>query len=1285
MKVSSRKKGVVRSVILATLVLFLMVGAASASTNVRILSPTQDEPAIVMPGEEVAINFNFTAIVDTVLNGTIADDTPLVSGNPWADVKFCDDDDGAWEEENDAIILDVDGSGTYSEEDEVLAGNPPELDTPLVSDSPWADVKFYDDGDVTWDANNDAIILDVDNDGIYDDNVAEFEVIIWGTIYTNSAPLFEPEVTNGTEISAEVPLTVPFPTLANYNWTESCDVVVVDLDELMPATQSDAVIVGGVSEIKIGALTFDATTPSRTMTASENVPIYVNITSPRQPNWVRVNLTNFGAGVVELSLKDKNETEGWYNYTATVDLTRATYDEYKTLQVEFNVTLSDGSKETYVVSVSLRVTPDAPVKWIFVEAETNQPPSPGLDSYDNEIWDGFSDYIEAEVYVAAADRFGNVNNSLSDEYTGYVSIVSGPGILDKTSVIVYSLSWYDLNFVTVRPEDATAFVTIEVYGGGLAKATKTIGFYDRIDHLALTVEKPVLYANGSDSTRVYVALKDSEGNTIPVSNINIVIDELTTLELSFDQSENTTDGSGITAFTVTAGTLSGEATIRAIVSSEIAWDGRFGDANITLKQAPDPSQTIVIPSQITAGRECKIEFTLVDYDRKPIRSSSEFPVEFNITDGDAVWLDNNAKVYVVPSTDANGNVSARLYSTNATSNTITVVIRVKNETGQWITVERTISVIPAEVRDIRVSPGLVIGLPSVLGASQVIAVELVDAYGNQNNSNAQMLVTTDNPALGNMSNNTVYYTNNLLVTITGGRGQFTYYVNSTTPGQANLTLNVTTFNIIKTIQIRTTGPEGVSISFNQTLPMVNSDLNVTAQLTTSEGLPLAYPSVDLTLVVRNPSNSIVFTGTGTTSNNGNYTWTLLGANFTQPGVYTFKVTNATYNLVATKTLTFVGNATSLRVTVNNTAPLVNDTVQINATFYDVNGYVTSEKDDEQVTFLINDVNVGSATVENGVASITYRFEEAGDYEIVAFYNETLQDSYVLTVKAPGPDISVVDFTVTPTTGVAPLDVTINVTVTNTGTTAGDYTVVLKVDDTEVANQTVVVNAGETKIVTFEYTFEEPGTYNVSVNELPSKTVKVLAPANVYVEDFSLNVTEGVAPLPVEINATVVNDGDVAGSITVYFYVDSEEVCNKTVEVEAGATEYVTCVYVFDKPGTYNVSVNELPSKTVEVLAPLKEDFMVAIRDPSEKFLWWYIDTDGNRIADEYEPYGPDDAVGIAFGDYNGDGQGDFMVAIPDPSGKFLWWYIDTDGDRIADEYEPYGPDDAVGIAFGEYQ
>ncbi|RLI81424.1 MAG: hypothetical protein DRP01_10905, partial [Archaeoglobales archaeon] len=170
--------------------------------------------------------------------------------------------------------------------------------------------------------------------------------------------------------------------------------------------------------------------------------------------------------------------------------------------------------------------------------------------------------------------------------------------------------------------------------------------------------------------------------------------------------------------------------------------------------------------------------------------------------------------------------------------------------------------------------------------------------------------------------------------------------------------------------------------------------------------------------------------------------------------------------------------------------------------------------------------------------------------------------------------------------------TVDVTIANVGDgDAEGFNVSLYADGELVGVKTVesLVAGGEVTLE-FEWTPSEAKTYELravvdpdnvvdEINETNNRmivTVEVLKQANVFVEDFSVNVTEGIVPLVVEINATVVNTGDVPGEITVHFYIEGSEVYSETIEVAGGSVEYVTYIHTFTTPGIYNISVNNLP-------------------------------------------------------------------------------------------------------------
>jgi len=92
------------------------------------------------------------------------------------------------------------------------------------------------------------------------------------------------------------------------------------------------------------------------------------------------------------------------------------------------------------------------------------------------------------------------------------------------------------------------------------------------------------------------------------------------------------------------------------------------------------------------------------------------------------------------------------------------------------------------------------------------------------------------------------------------------------------------------------------------------------------------------------------------------------------------------------------------------------------------------------------------------------------------------------VKAPPPSPEPAAFTLT-LAGISPAEVapgdevTIAVSVANTGGTEGSYTVALKINGVKEAEKSVTVAAGDSKQVSFTAAKDEPGTYSVMVGGL----------------------------------------------------------------------------------------------------------------------------------------------------------------------------------------------------------
>ena len=131
---------------------------------------------------------------------------------------------------------------------------------------------------------------------------------------------------------------------------------------------------------------------------------------------------------------------------------------------------------------------------------------------------------------------------------------------------------------------------------------------------------------------------------------------------------------------------------------------------------------------------------------------------------------------------------------------------------------------------------------------------------------------------------------------------------------------------------------------------------------------------------------------------------------------------------------------------------------------------------------------------------------------------------------PGAEFKVSSLIISPTEVNPGQPVTITCTATNTGTEAGDYTVVLGGDF--VAEKTVSLEPGQSAGVSFEVTPAEAKTFHVSVNGLTGSFVATEeAVADIRLENLVIEPAEVNVGQLVQISVTATNYGGAAGSKT----------------------------------------------------------------------------------------------------------------------------------------------------------
>lgn len=216
-------KGLGRTALLSAAILALIAAVASASLSENPLASQT-----VGPGAENVVALNFTFDGDQVLNGSMLEYNYTLDNfsqvSAWDIDSYDDSPGGNWDSSSDFLANDTDEDGVYtSRNDTVIAGtlNLANGDG-LVEGNPWGNVTFYDDGDGSYNASDDAIVNDFDNDS-YVTN-ATLDVKLNGTSSLSEGALLQvskPE--NWTNVSFN-------ETGAKAGWQFSADAVILHND-----------------------------------------------------------------------------------------------------------------------------------------------------------------------------------------------------------------------------------------------------------------------------------------------------------------------------------------------------------------------------------------------------------------------------------------------------------------------------------------------------------------------------------------------------------------------------------------------------------------------------------------------------------------------------------------------------------------------------------------------------------------------------------------------------------------------------------------------------------------------------------------------------------------------------------------------------------------------------------------------------------------------------------------------------------------------------------------------
>ena len=728
------------------------------------------------------------------------------------------------------------------------------------------------------------------------------------------------------------------------------------------------------------------------------------------------NNFNVDNQTVSVSLNDSTGTNDYFlNYTTsalpfhtvTTEYWNGNYLNYTAYNITGLIKLKGNMTIPILSNWAMNVTPAEVAKWYIT--------TPNGTAALATRW------IDIKAWVI--DQYGNINTT-GGSYTGTLTF-------SDTSCYASDSSGGDTdNTVDLTGANKTKWifiagdnVTISIVGGGItASDSVTLYYYEEINRIELTFDRSSILSNNTDVVAVKAQIMDGDIQ-VKVKDQTIQLVESTSYGLLISNSStgawstsatNNTDENGVATFYIkTSNTKAGEATLLASYVSGTLPGSATGSGNITIIPAVNRANTqaTVYPAALTivAGEPVNITLTLKDYAGDAITNFQNYgyKVEFNITGGDAYWTQNNEKVYVV-TTDINGdgNASATLYTTNASSNQVAVTIRVYNESGLWDTVKTyaattvTANVVDSIVVIYNSQRITSYAYPEGTSTSVQFTLQYVDAYGNENTSAGQIKIIPKQAIVGSFSTDTV---NN------GNTVTFTPNASAPVGASYEFTLNDSTYNSGNvTFTVAVSGIEAIKVEVNETYPHVGNYVLVTVQLLGIEDTTLAKPNVNLTMIVKDPDN-IILAGMpmyNNTDANGQATFTF---NSSKPGKHTIIVYNST--VTGINYTTFVGDPVKLLLDANRTTVAAGGAVEFTVKLIDTYG-MPSQPTPNTVKVFVNDYYYTTVTLSNAVGTFNKTFDEAGEYNVYVYAdaNASLYNQTTITVT---PAVEVVSVTVTP--------------------------------------------------------------------------------------------------------------------------------------------------------------------------------------------------------------------------------------------------------------------------------
>jgi len=190
---------------------------------------------------------------------------------------------------------------------------------------------------------------------------------------------------------------------------------------------------------------------------------------------------------------------------------------------------------------------------------------------------------------------------------------------------------------------------------------------------------------------------------------------------------------------------------------------------------------------------------------------------------------------------------------------------------------------------------------------------------------------------------------------------------------------------------------------------------------------------------------------------------------------------------------------------------------------------------------------------------------------------------VIPTACAGPKFELSSLEITPSEVATGQQATVGADLVNLKDVEATYTIQLKVDGEVVDTKEVTIDAGAKERVSFSYSTETLGTYEVEINGLAG-TLEVVNPPEFQVSALETSPAEIVAGESFDISADIENLGEVEGEYTATLTVDGNVMDTTNITLDAGATEKVSFTSSLASAGIHTIELGDLTT-TVTALKP----------------------------------------------------------------------------------------------------